>query len=322
MPVEAKPLFRPDVLRPHLQAFKLPENFDATKETFGRWARLLTSRNADKLKEKELLPDFLNEVFGEALGYSGPADDAERYTMSLEQHVQVAGEYADAALGVFGPDQKRFIIAVEGKGPTDPLDRPHSGRRIPAVQQALNYAVNLPCDWYIVTSMRQTRLYFKGVDQFTYERFDTEKLANDEALLKRFLFLLGAERVVPESGQCHVFTLLTSSEKVGKELTKEFYLQYAAMRENAFDQLCAENPKSSRNKLLTATQKLLDRILFIAFCEDRGLLPPDTIKHAYEHRDPYQPKPIWDNFRGLFRAIDTGNTGLNIPAYNGGLLPV
>ena len=73
-------------------------------------------------------------------------------------------------------------------------------------------------------------------------------------------------------------------------------------------------PNSSRNDLLSATQKLLDRILFCAFCEDRGLLPADTIQRAYEHRDPYHPRPIWDNFRGLFRAIDTGNAGLNIPA--------
>ena len=151
------------------------------------------------------------------------------------------------------------------------------------------------------------------------ERFDTERLAADDALLKRFLFLLGAERVAPEIGPCHLVGLLTSSEKAGKELTKEFYFRYAEMRQNAFEHLCRDNPGIARNELLSATQKLLDRILFCAFCEDRGLLPAETILHAYEHRDPYQPKPIWDNFRGLFRSIDAGNAGLNIPAYNGGL---
>ena len=29
--------------------------------------------------------------------------------------------------------------------------------------------------------------------------------------------------------------------------------------------------------------------------------------------------PVWHNFRGLLRAIDEGNAGLNIPAYHGGL---
>ena len=60
-------------------------------------------------------------------------------------------------------------------------------------------------------------------------------------------------------------------------------------------------------------------MLFCAFCEDRGLLPVDTIRKAYEHRDPYHPRPIWDNFRGLFQAINRGNAALGIHAYNGGL---
>jgi hypothetical protein len=71
--------------------------------------------------------------------------------------------------------------------------------------------------------------------------------------------------------------------------------------------------------LLGCTQKLLDRVLFCSFCEDRGLLPTDTIGTAYAHSDPYNPRPIWENFRGLFHAIDKGNSQLKIPAYNGGL---
>ena len=45
----------------------------------------------------------------------------------------------------------------------------------------------------------------------------------------------------------------------------------------------------------------------------------NTLKHASEHHDPYNPRPVWQNFRGLFRAIDESNAGLNSPAYNGGL---
>ena len=86
------------------------------------------------------------------------------------------GKFADAVLGDFN-GQQRYIVAVEGKGPRDPLDRPYAGRRMSAVDQGYRYAINLPCDWIIVTSIRQTRLYHKGSDQQTYERFDTEQLA-------------------------------------------------------------------------------------------------------------------------------------------------
>jgi len=191
-----------------------------------------------------------------------------------------------------------------------------------AVDQGYRYAINLPCDWIIVTSIRQTRLYYKGADQHTFERFETEKLATDEALLKRFVFLLAAERVVPAVGRCHFYALQQASEKIGRELTKEFYLRYADMRQDAFYHLCRDNKDVSRHDILACTQKLLDRVLFCAFSEQRGLLPPESIRRAYEHRDPYSPRPIWENFRGLFGAINAGNAGLNIPAYNGGLFAV
>jgi hypothetical protein len=80
-----------------------------------------------------------------------------------------------------------------------------------------------------------------------------------------------------------------------------------------------ENPDVDPRLILSSSQKLLDRILFIAFCEDRGLLPAESIKRAYAHRDPYNPRPLWDNFRGMFRAVNTGNRDLNIHKYNGGL---
>jgi hypothetical protein len=66
-------------------------------------------------------------------------------------------------------------------------------------------------------------------------------------------------------------------------------------------------------------QKLLDRALFVAFAEKTGLLPRDTLGSAFRTRNPFAPQPVWNNFKGLFHAIDKGNNDLNIPAYNGGL---
>jgi hypothetical protein len=314
MPVEAKPLFRPDVLRSHLAGFQLPA-VDATK--LAHWASEISSGRVDRFGEQEILPHFLADFFVGILGYTGPAGQ-DRYTIGFERFVEVDGKYADAVLGDFNGHQ-RYVVAVEGKGPRDPLDRPYAGRRMSAVDQGYRYAINLPCDWIIVTSIRQTRLYHKGSDQQTYERFDTEQLADSEAALRRFLFLLGAERVVPTTGQCHFVGLLAESEQVGRELTKAFYVNYADMRQDAFEQLSTDNPGVPRHDVLSGTQKLLDRVLFVAFSEDRGLLPSETILKAYEHRDPYHPRPIWENFRGLFNSINRGNAALGIHAYNGGL---
>lgn len=319
MPVEIKPLFRPDVLRARLAPFEISEDVRAHQPSLVKWATLLNSAQSDRLKEQELLPDFLTDVFTGLLGYLRPTDNPSRYLISREQHVEVGGKFADAVLGDFQDDQKTFVVVLEGKGPTDPLGRPYRSRNMSAVDQGYRYAINLPCDWIIVTSMRETRLYFKGVDQHTFERFTIRDLADRESVLRRFVFLLGAERVVPESGRCHLDELRTASEKTGRELTKKFYFHYANMREDVFEQLCAGNPAESRHDVLSATQKVLDRVLFCAFCEDRGLLPDESLAGAFEHRDPYNPRPVWENFRGLFRSIDQGNASLDIPPYNGGL---
>jgi len=319
VPVEAKPLFRPEVLRPRLAAFRPPEAGAPARAMLARWADLVATGRADAYTEKELLPDFLADVACGLLGYARAVDDPGRYTVSWEKHVQVDGKFADAVFGDFRPGAQRYVVAVEGKGPKDPLDRPFAGRKMSAVDQGYRYAINLPCDWIVVTSIRQTRLYHKGSDQYTYESFDTVALAADDALFKKFVFLLAAERVVPPAGPCHLDELATASEKVGKELTRDFYVRYANLREDAFEHLRAANPAVPARDVLAATQKVLDRVLFCAFCEDRGLLPAETITRAYQHADPYNPRPIWENFRGLFRAVDRGDARLNIPAYNGGL---
>ena len=231
------------------------------------------------------------------------------------------GKFADAALGRFSTadDGPEYVAAVEGKGPRDPLDRPFAGRKLSAVDQALRYAVNLECDWYLVTNLHEIRLYHKGHDQFTFERFETAALAGDDAAFRRFVFLLGAERMVPATGRCHLDDLLAESRRIGLELTRDYYRDYADLRLKTFYRLRQCNPAVPPARVLAATQKILDRVLFIAFCEDRGLLPPESIAKAYRHADPYNPRPIWDNFRALFRSWIEGNPAMNIERYNGGL---
>ena len=131
--------------------------------------------------------------------------------------------------------------------------------------------------------------------------------------------MLGAERVVLTGGGTHLDALLADSHRIGREVTNDYYHEYANLRRQTFHQLRLANPDVSPADLLAVTQKILDRVLFIAFSEDRGLLPAKSIASAFRHADPYNPRPIWDNFRGLFRAIDEGNPALAISRYNGGL---
>lgn len=319
MPVESKPLFRPRVVRPRLRAFAPERDLAEGRERLRAWSELLESPAARRQTEQELLPDFLTDVFYRVLGYSGPSGGGGTYTLSRERHVEVDGKFADAVLGCFGGGRDRFVAVVEGKGPRDPLERPFGGRRMSAVDQAYRYAINLPCDWILVTNLREIRLYHKGSDQRTYERFETSRLAEDDDHLRRFVLLLGAARVVPAEGPDHLDELRAASDHADRELTRTFYSEYSKIRRDVLERLQAANPRVVPEVLLFYTQKLLDRVLFCAFAEDRGLLPEETLRGAARHRDPYNPKPLWETFKGLFRSIDGGSPTLRIPSYNGGL---
>jgi hypothetical protein len=322
MPVEVTPIFRPDVIRQHVVGFVLPPQATVLRSALSDWASLLSSSHGSSYKETELLADFITHVFLEGLGYTPPVAQTRdaRHTLTREKLVEADGKFADAVLGDFTAAAARFIVAVEGKGPRDPLDRPFAGRKMSAVDQGYRYAINLPCDWIVVTNLRELRLYHKASTQRTYERFVVADMARDEGELARFVFLLGAERVVPRDGRrSHLYALLTESEAAGEAVTRKYYGEYAAMRRDVLNALVVANPDVAPAAVLEATQRLLDRVLFIAFAEDRGLLPARTLAQAYRHNDPYNPRPIWDNFRGLFRAIDQGSPTLGIERYNGGL---
>ena len=81
----------------------------------------------------------------------------------------------------------------------------------------------------------------------------------------------------------HLYELLRASESVGRELTNQFYALYADIRQRVLTRLCRENATIAPQEILRCIQKLLDRVLFCAFCEDRGLLPAESLKHAFEY---------------------------------------
>ena len=135
MAVESKPLFHPEVIRQQLRHFVLPASVEDSRPRLHHWANLIHSGQADKLKETDLLPDFLTDIFCTLLGYTRPAASPDRYTLSRETKVVVDGQQADAVLGRFLPHKQEHLVALEGKGTRDPLEIPFGGRKMSAVDQ-------------------------------------------------------------------------------------------------------------------------------------------------------------------------------------------
>ncbi len=89
--------------------------------------------------------------------------------------------------------------------------------------------------------------------------------------------------------------------------------------------LCTKNEKDWQLLLFKKTQKLLDRLLFIFFAEDSGLLSPNVMAQIVsqwqqlKELDAYVP--LYDRIRQYFGYLDTGHQGkpFDVFAYNGGL---
>ena len=236
------------------------------------------------------------------------------FTVVVE-HPAGAGS-VDLALGHFRGAERRVFAPFELKGPkTRDLDAIMPGRAKSPVQQAWEYAVDLPgSKWVLVTNMLEVRLYAFGHGRDAYETFDLRRL-NELDELKRLWLLLGAEQLL--SGV--TAALLERSARAKRKITEDLYTDYKQLRDRLLEHLDATHPKVGRSAAIEHAQTILDRVLFIAFAEDTGLMPEETIRRALAQQNAFAPVPLWRIFQGLFAAIDRGDAGQGIPAYNGGL---
>ena len=113
--------------------------------------------------------------------------------------------------------------------------------------------------------------------------------------------------------------LLKQSTERQREVGDELYDTYSRTRIDLIAELHHKR-KHPLDEAVKMAQRLFDRILFIAFCEDRRLLPERIITEAYSVAGIHAvTNPRWQSFKNLFRSIDAGNETHGIPRYNGGL---
>jgi hypothetical protein len=279
-----------------------------------------SSGKLEKRKETELEGEFLTQVFGEALGYKLFSDNEELW--NLKPKFSINGGEADAAIGVFRQGQKNSPLAViELKGPTVNLDRDKFNGRT-AVRQCWDYLDELPeCPWGIVCNYVSFRLYHRNHTSRAYEHFALKDLRDIETF-RQFYYIFERGGLLPVTlGQRpRAEILLDDSNKRQREVGDELYKDYHDNRILLIDHL-----KNVLNKPLETaikiSQKLLDRIIFVAFCQNRDLLPENSIHRAWSQVSPFQQvtNPKWQNFLKLFKSIDKGNLEWGVSPYNGGL---
>ena len=267
-------------------------------------------------KETTFRPIFVDEVMVNILGYSR-LDPDKPYTLVYEQRLGKGA--VDTALGHFDAHGMQKIAApFELKGPdTHDLDRIMPGRGKTPVQQAWDYANDAPgAKWVLVSNCAEIRLYGYGRGRAAYEVFDLSRLDQLEEL-RRLWEILGAKNFLDGKTDA----LLRATDSAFADITDALYESYKGLRGQLIDYLTntAEGPKLSLGKAIEPAQKILDRILFIAFAQQNDLMHGDLMHRALKANNEFEPTPLWRNFLGLFRKVDKGDFDMDIPPYNGGL---
>ena len=269
--------------------------------------------NIQQSKEEQFQEGFLRELFVKVLGYT--LNPSPNFNLITEKKNETNSKKADGAIQKDG----KVIGVIELKD--------HKTTDLSKVEpQAFNYKSQHPDARYVVISnFEKLRLYIDNAVE--YREWNLFHLAEEDF---RELFLCLAWKQVERGVALQMKQESVSSED---QITKALYKDYSQFKRVLFANILKLNPtpedkdeKEWQLLLFKKTQKLLDRLLFIFFAEDCGLLPPNSMVKIIDQwvdlKDKYDEYfPFYDRVKKYFGYMNTGYQGkqYEIFAYNGGL---
>lgn len=261
-------------------------------------------------KEEKFQTQFLKDIFENCLGYTLDTTDPTNFSLEREKKNETDGKKADGAIIING--EVRCVIELKDQT-TQHLDKTPSNRELSPVDQAFRYFISHENAKYVVVSNFNELRFYIG-NKTTFEKFDLFAANFEE--FKRLHLLLSFESISTDLP-------LKLKEKFAtheREISNKFYKDFSAFRLALFENICKNNTSIDKNRLLSLTQKLCDRFVFILFAEDRGLLRLRTIAEIKEKfQNQVTELSFYDFYKIYFKAIDEGSERLDIKRYNGGL---
>ena len=268
--------------------------------------------NIHKIKEEQFQEGFLRELFVKVLGYT--INPSPNYNLTTEQKNEVGTKKADGAILL----EDKVIGVIELKD--------HKTPDLASIEnQAFGYkSKHRDTRLVIISNFEKLRLYIDNAVE--YREWDIFHMTADDF---RELYLCLAWQQV-ERG----VALQMKQESVSNEdqITKDLYRDYSQFKRVLFADILANNPANEGDDerewqllLFKKTQKLLDRLLFIFFAEDCGLLPPNSMVQIIDQwetlKDMDAYVPFYERVKKYFGYMNTGFQGkkYEIFAYNGGL---
>ncbi len=226
------------------------------------------------------------------------------------------------------------------------------GARFPE-SQIIDYLRNSGVRWGILTSGRIWRLYLIESDVFETLCYEADLQAilesGDSDAFKRFYLFFRRESFAPDArGKCFLDHLREGSrqyaarveeslkERVFDSVVPAIATGFLHHRKQQKDPDPGPEDREELDRIYSATLLLLYRLFFLLYAEARDLLAvgestgfnarsltrlKQNIFGALRDGTPLGTTSTdwWDDLRNLFRIINSGDPGLNVPRYNGGL---
>ena len=305
-------LFQKTIIKKYLGLLKE----EAVSEAWNRFqAYFLDAQiqaNIQQSKEEQFQEGFLRELFVNVLGYT--LNPSPNYNLITEKKNETNSRKADGAIQKDG----KVIGVIELKDhKTTDLSRIEA--------QAFGYkSQHRDTRLVVISNFEKLRLYIdNAVD---YQEWHLFNLTDND--FREFYLCLAWAQV--DAG----IAIQMKQESVSSEdqITKALYRDYSEFKRVLFADIIANNPaeegvdeKEWQLLLFKKTQKLLDRLLFIFFAEDCGLLQPNSMVQIIENwqklKDLDAYVPLYDRIKQYFGYLDKGHQGkpFDVFAYNGGL---
>lgn len=236
---------------------------------------------------------------------------------------------ANRAVAVFLDEHEVFDRAADRFNATSPV----------SLGMAIAAAQNLP--WLLITRGTQIRLYptspdvgvgRKGQAQ-TYTEVDVQMLAPQDAA---YLHLIFSADALAEHGSAAEILAASADHAaaLGARLRNRVYRDVVPALAVAVANEMGGTSEDDLDEAYHRTLTILFRLLFVAYAEDRGLLPyqrnPRYTRKALKTLarefadDPdatFDPDATdrWEDLLAVWKAVDDGNSEWGVPAYNGGL---
>ena len=296
-------LFQKVIVKKYLKNLSsdlIEENYKKYSEHFQDFEM---AERVKALKEEQYQEGFLRDLFVKCLGYT--INPFENFNLTTEFKNKTDAEKADGAILKDGNP----IAVIELKS-TKTKDLKSIEK------QAFNYKTHQTnCKYVITSNFEKIRLYINDATEF--EELNVFQLSENDF---NFLFLCFSKDSILND----IPSLMKDQSNQHEDLiSKKLYNDYSNFRNNIFQNLTKNNPQIDKLVLFKKSQKLLDRFLFIFFCEDKGLIPPNLISKIIDDytklKDLDVYTPLYKIFTKYFGYINKGYEKLSIDAYNGGL---